>query len=167
MKWKKKILKAMKNKTIFYLVGAAALAGGLYFLLRPKKDETETILPPPVTPPMLPGGTPPVVTLPVATPPASTPPASTPPPPSPVPLKVGDVVYSTKNQFGVFVNRAAVYTEGGTNGKGQIEANKYAGVIQSFIPNSDWVVVQNFTAPMEDKDVIFSTFRLDKKFLRK
>ena len=157
----------MKNKTIFYLVGAAALAGGLYFLLRPKKDETETILPPPGTPPMLPGGTPPVVTLPVATPPASTPPATTPPPPSLVPLKVGDVVYSTKNQFGVFVNRAAVYTEGGTNGKGQIEANKYAGVIQSFVPNSDWVVVQNFTAPMEDKDVIFNTFRLDKKFLRK
>ncbi len=156
----------MKNKTIFYVLGAAALAGGLYFFLRPKKDE-ETILPG-VTPspglPPLPGVTPspggPVTTTP-------TPPATTPPPPSPVPLKVGDVVYSTKNQFGIFVNRAAVFVEGGTNGKGQIEANKYAGVIQSFIPNSDYAVVQNFTAPMEDKDVIYTTFRLDKKFLRK
>jgi len=158
----------MKNKRILYVLGAAALAGGLYFFLRPKKDE-EIILPG-VTPspglPPLPGVTPspggPVTT----TPPATTPPATTPPPPSPVPLKVGDVVYSTKNQFGVFPNSLQVFTDGGTNGKGQIEANKYAGVIKSFGPG-DLVTVQNFTNPMQDKVLLFNTFRLDKKFLRK
>jgi len=151
----------MKNKAFIYIAGAAAVAAGLYFIFR-KKDTALPAGSGGVTPPALPGGSG-----------GSTPPAPpviapiVPPPAPPAPLKIGDVVYSTQYQFGIFEKAIKVFTKGGTNNKGQIEKDKYAGVVRGFTPLSDLVIVENFTNPMVDKTTLYTMFRLDKKLLRK
>jgi len=81
-------------------------------------------------------------------------------------LKVGDKVKATVTQFGYKTNAIVAFLDGGTNGNGQIEAGKYAGTIVGFTPNSDLVIVDNFTTPMENGGTQY-TFRLDKKLLQK
>jgi hypothetical protein len=154
----------MKNKAFIYIAGAAAVAAGLYFIFR-KRDADLPAGSGGVTPPALPGGsgasTPPAppVIAPIVPPVA--------PPAPPAPLKIGDVVYSTQDQFGIFEKAIKVFAKGGTNNKGQIEKDKYAGVVRGFTPLSDLVIVENFTNPMVDKDTLYTKFRLDKKLLRK
>ncbi len=153
----------MKNKAFIYIAGAAAVAAGLYFIFR-RKDQSTNLAPGSggVNPPALPGGSG-----------GSTPPAPpviapiVPPVAPPAPLKIGDVVYSTQDQFGIFEKAIKVFTKGGTNNKGQIEKDKYAGVVRGFTPLSDLVIVENFTNPMVDKTTLYTMFRLDKKLLKK
>ena len=145
----------MRNKNLIYIVGAAAVAAGLFFLLRKRKPEEEL----PVLPGMVPGGSPAPAPAPGLPAPA--------PAPAPAPLKIGDVVFSNKTQYGIFEKAIKVFEAGGTNNKGQIEKGKYAGVVKGFTPMSDLVIVENFTTPMVDTVLTYSKFRLDKKFLYK
>ncbi len=153
----------MKNKNLIYIVGAAAVAAGLFFLLRKRKPEEEL----PVLPGMIPGGSPAPAPAPGLPAPAPGLPAPAPGLPAPAPLKIGDVVFSNKTQSGIFEKAIKVFTAGGTNNKGQIEKGKYAGVIRGFTPMSDLVIVENFTNPMRDGNTTYNKFRLDKKFLYK
>jgi len=40
----------MKNKTLYTVLGLAAVAGGLWYIFRPGKDEEQQVLPPGVSP---------------------------------------------------------------------------------------------------------------------
>ena len=150
----------MRNKNLIYIVGAAAVAAGLFFLLRKRKPEEEL----PVLPGMMPGGSPAPAPAPA---PGLPGPAPGLPAPAPAPLKIGDVVFSNKTQSGIFEKALQAFTAGGTNNKGQIEKVKYAGVVIGFTPMSDLVLVENFTTPMVDTVLTYNKFRLDKKFLYK
>ena len=151
-----------KNNTLLYILGGGALIAGVYYLTKNLRSDTDTIpkiVTPPGTTPVTPPGTTPV------TPPGTTPVT----PPSSTPLKIGDRVVATNTHFGVSeLIGGKMYTDGGSNGNGQIEANKYAGVIISFVPYSNWVIVENYTYPMIDDDGNYiSRYRLNKTLLRK
>lgn len=110
----------MKNKNLLYIVGGLAVAAGAYYAFFKKPaTEVDTTLPPLLPPP--------------ATPPATLPPATLPPAtPAPAALVVGDVV-KAKNKFPMFTENLGVFTAGGSNGKGELEATLYAGTIIGFV----------------------------------
>lgn len=149
----------MKNKTLLYIIGGGALIAGIWYLTRPKKGVNA------ITPEITPA---PESTSP-STPPSTIPSTIPVTPPSSTPLKIGDRVVATNTHFGVSeLIGGSVFTDGGSNGNGQIESNKFAGVIISFVPYSNWVIVENYTYPMIDDDGNnVYRYRLNKTLLRK
>lgn len=136
-------MKKGTKKTLYTLAGLAALAGGAYLIFR---ERNTTATPPP--PPFAPGGGTPY------TPPATTPDIVTPPPTTTTttaaPLKAGDIVKTTTTAHGYTgagVNTP--YTEGGTDGTGQIEAGNYAGEILSINTTFHTALLRNYTTPMK------------------
>ena len=148
----------MKNKNLIYILGAGAIGLGIWYLLKPKSD--------PQTQPELmpsPGYTPTISTIPTI---------PTIPTNPTIPIvaapTIGDAVITTSTQFGIDKNSSKVFTNGGSDGNGQIEALKYAGTIVGFVPFTNWAIVQNYTYPMiDDDDNIISQFRLNKTKLIK
>ena len=141
----------MKNKNLIYILGAGAIGLGIWYLLKPKSDpQTQPELMPSPTIPTIP-------TIP-----------TNPTIPIVAALAIGDSVISTRTQNGIDKNSSLVYTDGGSNGSGQIELNKYAGTIVSFVPFTNYAIVQNYTYPMIDSnDNNIYQYRLDKTKLIK
>lgn len=129
----------MKNKNLLYIAGGLALAAGAYYAFFKKPaTEVDTTLPPLLPPP--------------ATPPATLPPATT-PTPEPAALVVGDVV-KAKNKLPMLTENLGVFTAGGSNGKGEVEAGLYAGTIIGFYTGmasgTNYAKLQTFTNRPKD-----------------
>jgi hypothetical protein len=100
------------NKTLLTVFGLAAVAGGLWYIFRPKPTETDVVIPPavpPVIPPVIPPTVPPVI-------PPTVPPVTT--VPVPVIDKISNFAIGTK-----------VYTTADTN--------LYQNA--NFQPITDWI----------------------------
>lgn len=148
-----------RNNVLLTILGAGAVISGIWYFTRPKKAEMEVL--PPMMPPVPPSVAP--------TTPTTIPPVITTPSPALTALSIGDAVVATNTHFGVSKQiGGSVFTDGGSNGNGQIEANKYAGRIVSFVPQSNWAIVENFTYPMIDENGnnVYQ-YRLNKTLLRK
>lgn len=138
----------MKNKILIALAAAAAVGGYLFYTR--KKSETTT----PTTSPLLP--TPDVLTPTAPTVPTTTTPIT----PTTPALMIGDVVYTTTLTPTGNIKTLGVYRTGGTDGKGQIEPKRYAGVITGFIKGgatgTNYATVRNYTNyPTENNKPVF------------
>jgi hypothetical protein len=148
----------MKNKLLIALAAAAAVGGYLFYTR--KKAETTT----PTTSPLLP--TPDVLTPPVTTVPTPTTPIT----PTTPALIIGDVVYTTTLTPTGNIKTFGVYRTGGTNGKGQIEPKRYAGVITGFIKGgtgTNYATVRNYTNYPTDNNKPVFDFLLPTSVLTK
>jgi len=148
----------MKNKIL--IAAAAAAAVGAYLFFMRKKTETTT----PTTPPLLP--TPDVLTPPVTTVPTPTTPIT----PTTPALIIGDVVYTTTLTPTGNIKTFGIYRAGGTNGKGQIEPKRYAGVITGFIKGgtgTNYATVRNYTNYPTDNNKPVFDFLLPTSVLTK
>ena len=147
----------MKRKQIMLAAGALALGIGAYFLFRKPETDAPTLILPPDTPP-----TPP--TLPTTTTPAPT--------PAPQVLTIGDKVKTNVNAYMYDKNTFAVYRAGGTNNKGMIAADYWAGVITGFKKGAatgiNYAVILGYAYPPKNaNNEIVNTFMIPTQQLTK
>jgi hypothetical protein len=145
-----------KNRFLLYGLGAAIIAGAAYLVLKPQGTTAPPLLVPPTGGPSGSGGPPP--SSPVYT-----------PPPAPVVLKVGDRVNANTLAFGYITEfRGSAYQEGGSDGFGHIEPNKFAGIITAISPNTNnSVKVQNYTNNMKSGNTNVYDFWMYAPHLKK
>ena len=131
----------MKRKNLLLIGGALALAAGAFLLFRkPKPVE-------PIAPETLPPGTtPPLTTLPTT---------PTPPTPAPVVLTIGDRVAMKFTTRALNTSTFGGYYKGGSDGTGNIEKDKFAGIITGFksgTSGANYAILQGYAYAPQDAD---------------
>lgn len=144
---------AKKKKTVLLVLGGLALLGAGYMILKPAAQPTQA----PVLPPLPTGGPTGPITPVIVTPPPV------------VPLKVGDSVLASQLAPGFITEwRGTAYEEGGSNGEGQIEPGKTAGVITAISDiNPTSVKVQTYTNNMKSGNALIYNFWMYRNHLKK
>ncbi|NBO56643.1 MAG: hypothetical protein EBU84_19090 [Actinobacteria bacterium] len=149
----------MKRKQLLIIGGLAALAAGAFFLFRkPKAPEIAPPLLPPGTTPEQPGYTP-----------TFTPPVT--PTPAPVVLTIGDRVAMKLTTRALNTATFGGYYKGGSDNTGQIEKDKFAGIITGFktgASGQNYAILQGYQyAPADENGKFVYSFMIPTNALTK
>jgi len=132
-----------QNKTLFLVGGALLLVGAVYLLLRNKGKQDQDALDRLGIPPA-------DDQAPATLPPATLPPAT----PAPVVLKIGDRVAMKFTTRAINTSFAGYY-KGGSDGIGNIEKDKFAGIITGFksgASGANYAILQGYAYAPQDAD---------------